>query len=121
MKIGFDIDGTLQNKPKFYSFLIKILRYFNIEIIVITGRSRFDGIGLTDFQMRTWDIRFDKIFLREDYENLVTEADFAGNLDKQIGVAKARLCKKLGVYLMVDDMEEVIEACKAEGVMYWKA
>lgn len=116
MKIGFDIDGTLERFPTLYSLLIKFLKIFGTQIFIITGRSRLDGIGLTNFQMQKWEIPSDHIFLREDYQGFLKPNDYKCNIDKQIGISKARLCKKLGVTLMVDDMEEVTSACKSEGV-----
>lgn len=120
MKIGFDIDGTLERFPSLYSLVIKVLRIFGTQIYIITGRSKLDGIGLTNFQMQKWEIPSDHIFLREDYQNFLTPNDYNHNLDIQIGIAKARLCKKLGIALMIDDMEEVTNACKSEGVRYLK-
>lgn len=87
MKIGLDIDGTITDYPKFFSILSKTEQF---EVHIITGRGEEDRQSTIE-ELAAYNIRYDYIhFVDVDWKN------------------KGEICKKYGIDMMFDDMDEYI-------------
>ena len=90
MRIGLDLDGLLDERPDFFSFLTTALRAGGHFVAVLTYRDP-DGRARTETQLAGWGIAYD-------------EPRFARSL-----ADKGRLCRELEIDVYFDDQDECIQ------------
>jgi hypothetical protein len=89
MRIGLDLDGLLDERPDFFTFLTAALRAAGHFVAVLTYRDP-DSRTRTESQLAGWGIGYD-------------ELHFARSLSD-----KGRLCRELGIDVYFDDQDECI-------------
>jgi uncharacterized HAD superfamily protein len=89
MRIGLDIDGLLDERPDFFSFLSHALRAAGHFVAVLTYRDA-DSRTRTEGQLAGWAISYD-------------ELHFARSLSD-----KGRLCRELKIDVYFDDQDECL-------------
>ena len=89
MRIGLDIDGLLDERPDFVSFLSHALRAAGHFVAVLTYRDP-DSQARTEGQLAAWGIGYD-------------ELHFARSLPD-----KGRLCRALNIDVYFDDQDECL-------------
>src|SRR4051812_30413243 len=89
MRIGLDLDGLLDERPDFFSFLTAALRAGGHFVAVLTYRDP-ESRTKTEEQLAGWGIGFD-------------ELHFARSLSD-----KGRLCRELDIDLYFDDQDECV-------------
>lgn len=89
MRIGLDIDGLLDERPDFFSFLSHALRAGGHFVAILTYRDP-DSRSRTEGQLATWGIAYD-------------ELHFAHSL-----ADKGRLCRELTIDVYFDDQDECL-------------
>jgi hypothetical protein len=100
MRIGLDLDGLLDERPDFFSFLTAALRAGGHFVAVLTYRDS-EGRARTEAQLASWGITYD-------------ELRFARSLQD-----KGRLCRELDINIYFDDQDECIQDV-AEGTTVFK-
>jgi hypothetical protein len=90
MRIGLDLDGLLDERPDFFSFLTAALRGSGHFVAVLTYRDP-ESRPRTEAQLASWGIVFD-------------ELSFARSLGD-----KGRLCRELAIDVYFDDQDECIQ------------
>src|SRR5262245_14226155 len=90
MRIGLDLDGLLDERPDFFSFLTGALRGSGHFVAVLTYRGP-EGRARTEAQLAGWGICYD-------------ELHFARSLSD-----KGRVCRELDIDIYFDDQDECIE------------
>src|SRR5258707_15789861 len=86
MRIGLDLDGLLDERPDFFSFLTAALRAGGHFVAVLTYRDP-ESRARTEAQLAGWGITFD-------------ELHFARSLSD-----KGRLCRELDIDVYFDDQD----------------
>lgn len=89
MRIGLDIDGLLDERPDFFSFLSVTLRAAGHFVAVLTYRDP-DSRTRTEGQLAAWGIEYD-------------ELHFARSL-----ADKGRLCREVKIDVYFDDQDECV-------------
>jgi hypothetical protein len=89
MRIGLDIDGLLDERPDFFSFLSVALRAGGHFVAVLTYRDP-GSQARTEGQLAAWGIEYD-------------ELHFARSLSD-----KGRLCRELTIDVYFDDQDECL-------------
>jgi len=89
MRIGLDIDGLLDERPDFFSFLSFALRAAGHFVAVLTYRDP-DSRSRTEGQLAAWGIGYD-------------ELHFARSLSD-----KGRLCREAKIDVYFDDQDECL-------------
>jgi len=89
MRVGLDLDGLLDERPDFFSFLTAALRAGGHFVAVLTYRDPASR-ARTEDQLNSWGILFD-------------ELHFARSLSD-----KGRLCRELQIDLYFDDQDECV-------------
>jgi hypothetical protein len=89
MRVGLDLDGLLDERPDFFSFLTTALRAGGHFVAVLTYRDP-DARPRTEAQLADWGIVCD-------------ELHFARSLTD-----KARLCRELEIDVYFDDQDECL-------------
>lgn len=89
MRIGLDIDGLLDERPDFFSFLSHALRAAGHIVAVLTYRDP-ESLPRTKGQLAAWGIEHD-------------ELHFARSLTD-----KGRLCRELNITVYFDDQDECV-------------
>jgi len=89
MRIGLDIDGLLDERPDFFSFLAHAFRAAGHFVAVLTYRDP-DSLPRTEKQLSAWGIEYD-------------ELHFARSL-----ADKGRLCRELTIDVYFDDQDECL-------------
>jgi hypothetical protein len=89
MRVGLDLDGLLDERPDFFSFLTAALRAGGHFVAVLTYRDP-ESRQKTEAQLAGWGIGFD-------------ELHFARSLSD-----KGRLCRELQIDLYFDDQDECV-------------
>jgi hypothetical protein len=89
MRIGLDIDGLLDERPDFFSFLSHALRAGGHFVAVLTYRDP-DSRSRTEGQLAAWGISYD-------------ELHFARSLSD-----KGRLCREARIDVYFDDQDECL-------------
>ena len=87
MRVGFDIDGLLDERPDFFAFLSTALRAGGHFVAILTYRDPARE-EQTHRQLAAWGIRYD-------------ELHFARSLSD-----KGRLCRELHIDVYFDDQDE---------------
>jgi hypothetical protein len=100
MRIGLDIDGLLDERPDFFSFLSAALRAGGHFVTVLTYRDPASR-SRTEDQLAAWGIAYD-------------ELHFARSL-----ADKGRLCRELTLDVYFDDQDECL-ACVDERTTVFK-
>lgn len=101
IKIGIDIHGVIDQRPKFWKAFVDALPKDKFEIHVITGiKQEFDTF--VDFQ---WDFWFS---LHDECERLGMDITYDEKGRPWVDptkwdVLKAKYCKEQGIHLMFDD------------------
>ena len=90
MRIGLDLDGLLDERPAFFSFLTAALRAGGHFVAVLTYRDP-ESRPRTEAQLADWGVACD-------------ELRFARSLSD-----KGRLCRELGIDVYFDDQDECIQ------------
>lgn len=88
VKVGLDMDGTITDHPEFFSALSKSDQF---EIHIITGRGP-ENEDMTVKELQEYGIRYDQIHFVD-----------------AIWDQKGKVCEKLGINVMFDDMDEFIQ------------
>lgn len=99
IKVGLDMDGTITDHPAFFSALSYSDKF---EIHIITGRSLDEHKDQTIEELKQYDIKYHAIH----FVDAVWEK-------------KGEVCKKLGIQIMFDDMDEFIKHI-SESTMVFK-
>ena len=89
MRVGLDLDGLLDERPDFFSFLTAALRAGGHFVAVLTYRDP-ESQARTEDQLNSWGISYD-------------ELHFARSLSD-----KGRLCRELDIDLYFDDQDECV-------------
>ena len=89
MRIGLDLDGLLDERPDFFSFLTAALRAGGHFVAVLTYRDPARRTQ-TEGQLAGWGVAYD-------------ELHFARSLSD-----KGRLCRELEIDLYFDDQDECV-------------
>jgi hypothetical protein len=100
MRIGLDLDGLLDERPDFFSFLTAVLRGSGHFVVVLTYRDP-ESRPRTETQLAGWGVSYD-------------ELHFARSLSD-----KGRLCRELGIDVYFDDQDECIQDVQ-EGTTVFK-
>jgi hypothetical protein len=87
VRVGFDIDGLLDERPEFFAFLSAALRAGGHFVAILTYRDPARRAH-TEEQLRAWGVVYD-------------ELHFARALDD-----KGRLCRELELDVYFDDQDE---------------
>ncbi len=90
MRVGLDLDGLLDERPDFFSFLTVALRAAGHFIAILTYRDPESRLR-TESQLAGWGIAHD-------------ELRFAHSLSD-----KGRLCRELEIDVYFDDQDECIQ------------
>lgn len=90
MRTGLDLDGLLDERPDFFSFLTAALRAGGHFVAVLTYRDP-ESRARTEAQLAGWGVQYD-------------ELHFARSLSD-----KGRLCRELEIDLYFDDQDECIQ------------
>src|SRR3982751_4716479 len=90
MRIGLDLDGLLDERPDFFSFLTVALRAGGHFVAVLTYRDP-ESRARTEAQLAGWGVAYD-------------ELHFARSL-----ADKGRLCRELGIDVYFDDQDECLQ------------
>ena len=89
MRIGLDIDGLLDERPDFFTFLSVALRAGGHFVAILTYRDPASQVR-TEEQLAAWGIAYD-------------ELHFAGSL-----ADKGRLCREVKLDVYFDDQDECL-------------
>lgn len=90
MRVGLDLDGLLDERPDFFSFLTAALRLAGHFVAVLTYRDP-ESRQRTETQLTQWGIQYD-------------ELHFAHSLSD-----KGRLCRELAIDTYFDDQDECLQ------------
>jgi len=102
MKIGIDVDGTMDEAPWLYSLLTRALREAGHEVHVITYR---DDREKVIEQLREWGISYDGLHLPD---GIVYAPEWKGEL-----------AGKLGLDVMFEDSPEVLSKMPSGVLRMW--
>lgn len=108
MRIGLDIHGTIDKKPKFFAVFTQRAIANGHFVYVITGSQKTKELEL---QLKDWGIQYTHFFSIAD--SLIAEGVIVHWKDKDNPWfdecywidAKAKYCARQGIDLMIDDSE----------------
>lgn len=113
MKIGIDIDGTLNEYPAFFVALGRMVRQAGGSVYIITG------LGHSKAQERLADVvnQYGNDFYDEMIDTSVYNQDERSLIGKIahneiiVGHFKQRICREKGVDVMFDDQAAIHRKC----------
>ena len=109
-KIAFDVDGTITKNPDLFRLMMKALKDW-AKIYILTG----NGNNYMPREKRL--AQLESLGITPDcYDELVI-AYAKGEIDppiKEVAIEKGRLCKELGIDVLIDDMHSYCEQAKKQ-------
>jgi len=113
MKIGLDIDDTINYSPRFFTFLTKNKDF---EIYIVTGRSE-NSEKITFDLLKQLNIKFKKLYM---FPISKYEFDNQFELSEAICDWKVEKVKELNIDVFFDNNEEVLDMMKEEGILCFR-
>ena len=97
MRVGFDLDGTIDSDPKVFGDLMRSLRRAGHEVLVLTGSGQ-PHVDTDEVAKKVQ--RLKQLGVGDAYDRLVVFAE------TNIAKAKAAYCKKKSIALLIDNNVE---------------